>query len=220
MTDLAVPLHLAPKPRLRGWSHAVAAVAAIVLCPFVIVFSPGARTAATIYAVATIGLFGISATYHRFHWGPRMHTALRRLDHSMIFVAIAATYTPIAMIVLPPGPGGLMLAVAWSGAALGVGVQLLWPTAPRGIVVGLYITVGWAALLVIDDIWHAFGTGGFTLMVVGGLLHTIGAVVYATRRPDPWPTWFGFHEIFHLFVVAAIATHYVMVTVFALPKVA
>jgi hemolysin III len=220
MSEAAIPLHLAPKPRLRGWSHAVAAIAAVALCPIVIVLSPGARAAAAIYAVATIGLFGTSAVYHRFRWGPRMHTVLRRLDHSMIFVAIAATYTPIAVVVLPPGPGTLMLVVAWTGAAVGVGVQLFWPSAPRGIVVGLYLTVGWAALLVIDEIWHAFGTGGFTLMVIGGLLHTIGAVVYAFQRPDPWPRWFGFHEIFHLFVVAAIATHYVMVTMFALPQVA
>jgi hemolysin III len=216
-TPESVPMHLAPKPRLRGWSHAVAAIAAAALCPIVIVFSPGVRVAAAIYAVATIGLFGISALYHRFRWGPRMHTVLRRLDHSMIFVAIAATYTPIAIAALPSGPGRLILTIAWVGAAIGVGTQLLWPGAPRALTVGLYITVGWAAILVIDDIWRAVGLAGFVLLVVGGLLHTVGAIVYATQRPNPWPRWFGFHEIFHLFVVAAIATHYVLVATIALP---
>ncbi len=213
-----VPMHLAPKPRLRGWSHAVAAMAAIALCPIVIVFSPGVRAAAAVHAGATIGLFAISALYHRFWWGPRMHTVLRRLDHSMIFVAIAATYTPIAIAVLPPGPGRLILTVAWVGAAIGVSTQLLWPGAPRALTVSLYIAVGWAAMLVIDDIWHGLGPAGFALLLIGGLLHTTGAVVYATQRPDPWPGWFGFHEIFHLFVVAAIAVHYVMVATIALPK--
>jgi hemolysin III len=218
MSGVAIPMHLAPKPRLRGWSHAVAAVVAVVLCPIIIVLSPGARVVAAVHAGATIGLLGVSAVYHRFRWGPRMHTVLRRLDHSMIFVAIAATYTPIAVLVLPPGPGRTILAVAWAGAFVGVATQLLWPTAPRALTVGLYVTVGWAAMLVIDDIWRALGVAGFALMLLGGLLHTAGALVYATRRPDPWPTWFGFHEVFHLFVVAAVATHYVMVAGFALPK--
>ena len=210
-------MHLAPKPRLRGWSHALAAIVAVAMAPIVIALSPGVRAAAAIHAVAIIGLFSISALYHRFRWGPRMHTVLRRLDHSMIFVAIAATYTPIAIAALPSGPGRLILTVAWVGAAIGVGTQLLWPSAPRALTVALYIAVGWAAILVIDDIWRAVGLAGFVLLLVGGLLHTVGAVVYATQRPDPWPGWFGFHEIFHLFVVAAIATHYVLVTTIALP---
>ena len=111
----------------------------------------------------------------------------------------------------------MILTVAWVGAAIGVGTQLLWPSAPRALTVALYIAVGWAAMLVIDDIWRAIGLAGFVLLLGGGLLHTAGAVVYATRRPDPWPRWFGFHEIFHLFVVAAIATHYVLVATIALP---
>ncbi len=205
------------KPHLRGWSHAAAAIAALTLCPIVIVLSPGARAAAAVFSVATVLLFGISATYHRFNWGERMHEVMKRLDHSMIFVAIAATYTPIA-IAMPSGPGNLILAVVWIGAAAGVTTQLFWPTAPRPMVVTLYITVGWAALLVIDDVWNTMGVAGFVLLIVGGVLHTVGALVYATQRPNPSPAWFGFHEIFHLFVIAAIATHYVAVATIALPK--
>lgn len=206
------------KPHLRGWSHAVAAVAAIALCPVVIALSPGARMAAAVFTTATIGLFTTSATYHRFRWGRRMHEVMKRLDHSMIFIAIAATYTPIAAVALPSGPGSLILRIVWVGAAAGVLVKVLWPHAPRALSVALYITVGWAALLVIDDIWVALGVGGFALLMLGGVLHTVGAVVYATQRPNPWPRWFGFHEIFHLFVIAAIATHYVVVATIALPK--
>lgn len=209
-----------PRPHLRGWSHVAACAAAIALCPIVIVFSPGARAAASVYTAGTIGLFGISAAYHRFHWGDRMEAVMKRLDHSMIFIAIAATYTPIAVVALPDGPGSLILRIVWIGAIAGVITQLFWPDAPRPILVTLYITVGWAALLVIDDLWHSLGVAGFVLLMVGGLLHTIGAVVYATRRPNPWPRWFGFHEVFHVFVVAAIAAHYVVVATIALPMAA
>ncbi len=213
--NLASPHSL--KPHLRGWSHAAAWVAAVALCPIVIVVSPGARGSAALYSGAIVGLFGISAAYHRFRWGERMHALMRRLDHSMIFVAIAATYTPIALVALPGSEGTLILSVVWVGAAAGVGMRLFWPAAPRGLMVAFYVAVGWVALLVIDHIARALGVAGFTLLLVGGVLHTAGAVVYATRRPDPWPRWFGFHEIFHLLVIAAIASHYVVVAAIALP---
>ena len=211
-------LRLPTKPHLRGWSHAAAAIAAVALCPIVIVFSPGARAAAAVFTGSVIGLFGISAMYHRFNWGPRMHGVMKRLDHSMIFVVIAATYTPIAVVALPDGPGTLIMRVVWVGAAIGVATRIFWQSAPRALVVTLYVMVGWAALLVIDDIWRTLGVAGFVLLMIGGVLHTLGAAIYATQRPNPWPRWFGFHEIFHLFVIAAIALHYVVVTTIALPK--
>lgn len=208
------------RPHLRGWSHAVAAVAAVVVAPVVIAAAPGGRprSAVALYALSVIALFGVSACYHRFRWGPRMHALWRRLDHSMIYVAIAATYTPIALLSLPPADASLVLRLVWGGAAAGIAVQLLWRSAPRWITVALYATVGWAALVVIDSLWHGLGVGAFVLVVVGGVLHTAGAAVYATRRPDPWPRWFGFHEVFHLFTIAAVAAHYVAVAGLVVPR--
>jgi hemolysin III len=181
--------------------------------------TPSAATAAAVFAVATIALFGVSASYHRFPWRGRWLTVVRRLDHSMIFVAIAATYTPMAMA-LPPAERRLILWVAWVGAVVGVVTQMAWPTAPRPLMAGLYVVVGWAALLVVDDLWRALGVGGFVLLLVGGALHTMGAAVYAGKWPNPWPRWFGFHEIFHALVIAAVAIHYVVVAFFALPAAA
>ena len=208
---------LQARPHLRGWFHSVAFVAAVTLCPIVIVFSPGARGVAAVYTGATIGLFGVSAAYHRFGWGVTTREVLRRVDHSMIFVTIAATYTPIALIALPEGPGKLILGVVWTGAAAGVVTRIAWPDAPRPIVVAAYLTVGWAALLVIDHIWVALGVTGFVLIAVGGLLHSAAAIIYASKRPDPWPRWIGFHEVFHLVGTAAIAIHYVAIATVVLP---
>lgn len=208
---------VAVRPLLKGWSHAAAAVAATALCPILIALSPaGTRLAAAVFGGCVIGLFAVSAAYHRFDWKPRAHAFMRRLDHSMIFIVIAATYTPIAWVALPPTEGRIILAVVWTGAIAGALTYLLWPEAPRWLQVGLYLIVGWVALTVITDIWRAVGVAGFVLLLAGGVLHSIGAVIYARKRPDPWPTIFGFHELFHLFVIGGIACHYVVVAFFAL----
>lgn len=205
------------RPLLKGWSHFVAAIAAITLCPIMIVLAPeGTRAVTAIFTAGVIALFGISGVYHLFEWKPRVHGILQRLDHSMIFIVIAATYTPIAAVALPQFEGRLIMAIVWTGAIGGAVLHLAWPNAPRRILVGLYLAVGWAALLVIVDIWRELGVAGFTLLAVGGLLHTIGGVIYALKRPDPWPTIFGFHEVFHLFVIGGIACHYVMIAFFTL----
>lgn len=203
------------RPRLRGWSHLVAAIAAVVLCPLVIVASPGSRAVVAIFAASVIGLFATSGSYHCFGWGTRAHEFFRRADHSVIFVVIAATYTPIAVAALPGGLARTLLWAVWLGAAGGVGVQLFWPRAPRGLIVALYLIVGWASLPVIHLFWQRLGVAGFMLVLLGGVLHTIGAVIYGTQRPDPWPRWFGFHEIFHVLVIAAVASHYVVVAFIA-----
>lgn len=208
------------KPLLRGWSHAAAAVAAITLCPIVIVTASGARSAAAIYTSAVIALFAVSAAYHRLGWDSRLREFMRKLDHTMIFVMIAATYTPIAVVALPPRSRNLVLALTWAGAAVGAIWQWFWPDLSPRVQALQYAAVGWVALLVINDIWHAMGVAGFVLLVSGGALHTIGALVFAVRRPDPWPRVFGFHEIFHLLVIAAVAQHYVAVTFFAIPLAA
>ena len=205
------------KPILRGWSHALAAVAAIALCPIVIVTASGARSAAAIYTSAVIGLFGVSALYHRFGWSPRLRDFMRRLDHTMIFVMIAATYTPIAVVALPARSRNLVLVLTWAGAAVGAIWQWFWPDISPRLQALQYAAVGWVALLVLADIWDAMGVAGFVLLLSGGVAHTLGAVIFAMRRPDPWPRVFGFHEIFHLLVIAAVAQHYVAVTFFAIP---
>lgn len=202
---------------LKGWSHVLAAIAAIALCPILVSLAPaGTRAAAAIYGGCVIALFTISALYHRVQWAPGPYQFMRRLDHSMIFIVIAATYTPIAVVALPQNTGRLILTIVWGGAIGGAILHLFWPSAPRKILVALYLAVGWAALLVIVDIWRELGVAGFVLLVAGGLLHSIGAVIYALKRPNPWPTVFGFHEIFHLFVIGGIACHYVVVAFFAL----
>lgn len=208
---------LAVRPLLKGWSHLIAAVAAIALCPILIALSPdGTRWPAAVFAFAVVGLFSISGLYHRVQWSPGPFKIMRALDHSMIFVVIAATYTPVAAVALPQTQGRVILAVVWIGALGGVLLNLFWPHAPRPVIVAPYLMIGWVALVVIDDIWRAVGVAGFIMLLCGGLLHSIGAVVYARKRPDPWPTVFGFHEVFHLFVIGGIACHYVLVAFFTL----
>jgi hemolysin III len=200
--------------------HALAAIAAIALAPIVITMGPGggARWIVALYALAVVGLFGVSAGYHTLAWGTRAHGLMCHLDHSMIFVFIAATYTPLAVFVLEGRARPLILALVWGGAIAGILRRFVWPDAPRWVAILPYLAVGWAAILVVDDMWVAMGVAGFVLLLVGGLLYSIGAAVYATARPNPWPRWFGHHEVFHLLVVVAVAAHYVTVNFFALPK--
>lgn len=208
------------RPHLRGWSHAVAALVASALAPIVIVMGPGggARWIVAVYALAVVGLFGVSAAYHRLAWGTSAHELWNHIDHSMIFVFIAATYTPLAAFTLEGGSRTLILALVWGGAILGITRRLAWPHAPRWVTVVPYLAVGWAAVLVVDELWVTIGVAGFVLLLVGGLLFSAGAAIYAAARPNPWPGWFGHHEIFHLLVVVAVAVHYVTVNFFALPK--
>ncbi len=210
-------MHLAPKPSFRGWSHKVAFVAAIALCPILICLSPQARMLASLYSIAVIGLFGVSSCYHGFSWDASAHDLLRRLDHATIFVTIAATYTPISWFLLPRSAAITVLLTVWIGALLGVLVMIFWPKAPQIILITLFIIVGWSALLVIHEFWAALSTSGLTLLLLGGVFHTIGAIVYGTKKPDPWPNIFGFHEIFHLCVICGIAAHYVVIAFIALP---
>ena len=212
-----LPMHLADKPALRGWSHRLAFLAAIVLCPILIISAQEARFLASLYSISIIGLFGISSFYHGHTWSGKAHGLWRRVDHAMIFVAIAATYSPISWLMLPRSHAILVLSVVWIGALVGVLVMIFWPTPPKRIIVPLFITVGWSALLVIDELWKNLEGWGFTFLILGGAFHTLGALVYGTQKPDPWPKRFGFHEIFHLLVVLAVASHYVIIAFIALP---
>ena len=218
---MALPLLDAPpRPHLRGWLHALAAVAAVSLAPIVITLGPGggARWVVAVYALAVVGLFGVSAGYHRLAWGTRAQGVMSHVDHSMIFVFIAATYTPFAVFLLEGRNQIIILALVWGGAIAGIVRRLLWPHASGWITVAPYLAVGWAIVFVVDDIWISLGVAGFILLAVGGLLYSLGAAVYASARPNPWPRWFGHHEVFHLLVVVAVAAHYVSVNFFALPK--
>jgi hemolysin III len=200
------------KPRLRGWLHAgvlpIALVAGIVLVGFA---PPRARFSATIFVVASVLLFATSALYHRGNWSPRVLALWKRLDHAMIYLIIAGSYTPFAMLALKGTTASVILWIVWSGAIGGVLFRLFWIDAPRWLYTSLYILVGWVAVFVAPQLIEATGLATAILVGVGGLLYTLGAVVYALRRPDPSPLWFGFHEVFHALTVAAWIVHYIAV---------
>ncbi|MEM9465871.1 MAG: hemolysin III family protein [Actinomycetota bacterium] len=209
-----------PRPRLRGVSHQYAFVSALTLAPLMIVITPGVapRFVIAVYAFAIVGLFGVSALYHRGDWGERGRAIMKKLDHSMIFVAIAATYTPIAVFALDGATARWMLPTVWGGAALGIVANLIWTNAPYPVVAAPYVALGWVGVVALPAVLDGLGVAGFVLIVVGGGLFSIGAVFYALHRPNPWPRWFGYHEIFHLFVIAGVAVHYVAVAFFAVPQ--
>jgi hemolysin III len=170
-----------------------------------------------IFAASLILLYLTSATYHTIPWGRRMSAVFKRLDHSMIFVLIAGTYTPFCLLVVSDAWGIGMLAVIWSVAAAGILLKTIWPGAPRWLGVLLYISAGWLAVVAIVPLAEWFGVAPLALLVAGGILYTVGGVIYALRRPDPFPTVFGYHEVFHLFVIAGSALHYTLVAAYLMP---
>ena len=215
MTALATPL-LDLKPRLRGWLHAYAAVISIASGAALVAVAAATRgeragTTTGIYAATVTLLFGTSALYHRVNWGPVAHRVMKRLDHSMIFVFIAGTYTPIAVLTLPRTSALAVLIAVWTGALCGVALQTAWRGAPRWLSAPCYIALGWVAAFVIPDLLHNAGVAAFVLIMLGGVVYTLGAVVYALKRPDPLPGVFGFHEVFHLCTIVAAVSHYVAI---------
>ncbi len=203
------------KPKLRGWLHAgtfpLATAGGIVL----ICLAPTAyaRWAAAVYTLGAMLLFGISALYHRFYWGATGEAILRRLDHSNIFLLIAGTYTPLGMLLLDGKDRLLMLSLVWGGATLGILFRIFWVGAPRWLYTPIYLAMGWVAVFWLGDIYRHGGAAVVTLIAAGGLMYSVGAVVYGTKRPNPSPRWFGFHEIFHALTVAAFACHYIAVSI-------
>jgi len=199
------------KPHLRGWIHAgtfpVALAAGIVL----VWLAPTgtARLGAAVFGLTAAMLFGTSAVYHRGTWSPRVQGVLKRLDHSNIFLIIAGTYTPFALLLLPPEQSRTLLLIVWTGALAGVLFRVLWVGAPRWLYTPVYVALGWVAVFYFGPLLQRGGVVVMTLIAVGGLLYTLGAVVYGTKRPNPSPRWFGFHEVFHVFTVAAFVVHYV-----------
>jgi hemolysin III len=206
-------------PRLRGVSHAGAFLVAVGAAVTVIVLAPAgrARIALAVYGVGLVALFGGSALYHRWPGPPRFKPALQRIDHSTIFVFIAASYTPIAALVLHGPLAWALLGVAWGGAAAGVAFSLGWIEAPRAVKAGSYLVLGWLAVIAIPQLLGELTLTPLVLLAGEGLLYSGGALVYATQRPDPWPRTFGFHEVFHALVIVAAAAHYIAVVGWVLP---
>jgi hemolysin III len=199
------------KPKLRGWLHAGTFPLSLLLGAILVLLAPSekARVSSAIFAVTASLLFGVSALYHRGTWGPKTADLLKRFDHANIFLIIAGTYTPFSVLLLPAGPARTLLWIVWTGALLGVAFRVLWVGAPRWLYVPVYIALGWVAVVYIPALWAGAGVTVFTLVLVGGAFYTIGAVIYGLRKPNPSPRWFGFHEVFHAFTVAAFLAHYV-----------
>jgi len=197
------------KPTWRGWIHAgtfpIAIVAGIVLISLT-VGTPG-KWASAVFMATSMLLFGNSALYHRFNWRPTVKMILKRIDHANILLLIAGTYTPLAVLALPPQKGLLLLILVWSGALLGILFRVFWINAPRWLYVALYLLLGWAAVMYMVDLMNA-NFAMMVLVIVGGLLYTGGAIIYALKKPNPWPGHFGFHEIFHVCTVLAFLCHW------------
>jgi hemolysin III len=211
----AVQAAQAVKPRLRGWLHAGTFPLSVAFGIVMVVLAPGdrARTAVAVFAVSAALLFGVSAVYHRGHWSPRMQILLKRLDHANIFLIIAGSYTPFAVLLLPAGPARTLLWIVWSGAIAGVAFRVLWVGAPRWLYVPVYVALGWVAVAYLPQFLHGGGPAVLTLVILGGVFYTLGGVVYGIKRPNPSPRWFGFHEVFHAFTVIAFTLHCVGVGV-------
>jgi hemolysin III len=208
------------KPRLRGVSHEWAFFFSLAAGGALVLTAPSGRAAAmaAIYAGSLSALLGVSALYHRINWRrPEIRRWMRRLDHSMIFFLIAGTYTPFALLVLDGPLADAILVVVWLGALAGAVVEMIWIEHPKWVAALIYIALGWVAAAAFPGLWGEIGTAGVLLVAAGGVLYTAGAVVYATQRPNPSPSVFGYHEVFHALVIAAAAAHFAAVAFFALP---
>jgi hemolysin III len=207
-------LTAALKPRLRGVLHEAAFAISLVTGTALVCLADAGRerAAAAVYAVSVALLFGTSAAYHRGSWSGRSQEVMKRLDHSMIFILIAGTYTPFSLLLLEGTARWVVFGLVWGGAVAGVVLRNVVRRPARWLFVALYLLLGWVALGVLPQLHATGGAVVVTLLLVGGLFYSLGAVVYALRRPDPSPRWFGFHEVFHAFTLAAFATHYVAVS--------
>lgn len=203
------------KPRWRGRIHQVAFFVSLPAGIVLVILAEGlvARIAASIYALSLVAVFGASAAYHRGEWTPTALRRMKRLDHSMIFVLIAGSYTPIALLILH-GPWSIViLSVVWAGAVAGITLKLIKIDGFSVLTAALYMAMGWFALVAFPQLLHEMPSPALVLIIVGGLLYTVGAIIFAIRRPNPSPAVFGYHEIWHAFMVAAAACHFAMVAI-------
>ena len=213
----SVPAPAELKPTWRGWIHAATFPVAIAAGIVLICLAHGgpAKAAGAVFMATSLLLFGNSALYHRFDWSPKVKLLLKRIDHANIFLLIAGTYTPLAVLALPPAKGALLLALVWGGALVGIAFRVFWIHAPRWLYVALYLAMGWAAVMYLVDLFQA-NPAMMVLVMVGGLLYTAGAIIYGLKRPNPIPGVFGFHEIFHTCTVLAFLCHWTAVLLISL----
>ena len=204
----------AVEQRLRGWIHAGSFPLVVAASIVLVALAPDTRSriACAIFGVAAALLFGTSALYHRGRWSPEVAVLLKRFDHSNIFLIIAGSYTPLTLLLLPEGKARVLLLLVWGGALAGIAFRVFWVGAPRWLYTPIYIALGWAAVFYLPDFLREGGVAVLTLVVVGGVLYTVGGVIYALKRPNPSPRWFGFHEVFHALTVAAFVVHYIAIS--------
>ena len=203
------------KPKLRGWIHAGIAPFVVAAGIVLVALSPttSVRWANAVFALTAVLLFCTSAVYHRGHWSPRVAGVLRRMDHTNIFLIIAGTYTPLAILLLDHNTAKTLLIVVWSGALVGLLMRIFWLGAPRWLYTPIYVALGWTAVWFLPSFWRSGGPAIVWLVIAGGLAYTLGAVVYGFKRPNPSPRWFGFHEVFHSLTVAGFTSHYIAVSI-------
>ncbi len=204
------------RPRLRGVSHQYAFFAAVVLGPPLILLadSAGERVGASVFAIALATMFGVSALYHRITWQPKARRWMRRLDHAAIYLLIAGTYTPVALLALSGVWRWTILPIVWGAAIAAIVLKLAWVDGPKWLSVVIGMALGWMGVIALPQLWSHAGAAGIALLAIGGVLYTAGAVVYARQRPDPVPTVFGYHEVFHAFVIVAAGCQYAAVALF------
>ena len=202
-------------PLLRGWLHLGTAPVALIAGSVLVILAPTlqARFTIAIFTLSAVALFSISATYHTVNWTPGVKRALRRIDHANIFLIIAGTYTPLTVIWLDTNTAQVLLGLVWGGSMLGLLFRVFWLTAPRWLYVPIYIALGWAALLYLPDFYQAAGGLIVSLILAGGVLYSVGAIIYALKRPNFSKKYFGFHELFHSFTIAAFICHYLAIAI-------
>lgn len=207
------------KPRLRGVSHlSMFPVAVIAAIPLLFVGQSNvAVISAIVFGTGVAAMFGVSGLYHVVTWTPRARSWLARLDHATVYGLIAATYTPFGLLVLDGAWRVTVLTVIWSGALLAILMKLFWVRAPKWLSAAIGLGLGWAGIAAFPEIYGEIGLAGILFLAAGGLFYTVGGVIYALRRPNPVPGVFGYHELFHAFVIVAVALQYVAVAVYVLP---
>ena len=210
----------AVRPRLRGVLHQYAFFVSVVCGALLVLGASGAgeRVSAVVFAAALATMFGVSALYHRITWRPGPRRWMRRLDHAAIYLLIAGTYTPFALLALSGAWRWTVLAVVWGGALAAIVLKLAWVDAPKWVAAGIALALGWIGVVVLPQLWDHAGVAGILLLAAGGVLYTGGAIVYALGRPDPYPAVFGYHELFHALVIAAAACQYAAVAGFVFDK--